>query len=76
MAELIGPLASMTLQPGMMIVFEAIDPNTMAAVAGVKVTNVAVLADTASGADGTGGTVDLTDVAPSFVPVPFGELGG
>lgn len=74
MAELIAPLPEMVLQPGMSVVFEAIDPASGAAVTGVKVTEVSIFGDTTSGGDTSGGSVNVTDVAPEFVPIPLGDL--
>lgn len=60
----------------MEVVFEAIDPSTGSAVTGVKVTAVAIFGDTTSGPDDSGVTAPVDDVAPRFVPLPFGDLNG
>jgi len=72
MAELIAPLPRTTLVPGMTIKLEAIDPTTGAAVAGVKVSNLAIYAVTADAAGSSDVTVTLAepDVAPLWAPTP------
>jgi hypothetical protein len=71
-AELIAPLARTTLINGMQIKFEAIDPSTGAAVAGVVVSNVAIYADADDGTElGSSTTVvDLTAEEPLWAPLP------
>jgi hypothetical protein len=49
MTELIAPLPRVTLSNGMTIAFEAIDPTTGAAVANVKVSQVAIYGNVPSG---------------------------
>lgn len=51
------------LPGGSQLVFEAIDPTTGAAVAGVSVREVAVYAD-----DLGGGVLDVQDVVPAWTP--------
>lgn len=67
MTELISTLPEATLSGGMYIAFEAIDPATGAAVAGVKVSSVAVLAELLPG--GSLARVALDDSEPQWQPV-------
>ena len=69
MAELISTLAEATLVGGMFIRFEAIDPTSGAAVTGVKVSSVAVLAELQPG--GTLAQVTLDDSVPQWTPIPL-----
>lgn len=71
MAELLSTLAQATLSGGMIVRFEAIDPTTGANVTGVKVSNVAVLANLE--AAGLSGQVPLDDAIPQWVPVPLDD---
>lgn len=71
MAELISTLAEATLSGGMYVRFEAIDPTTGAAVTGVKVSAVAVLAELE--AAGLNAQVPLDDTIPQWVPVPLDD---
>lgn len=67
MAELLSTLAEATLNGGMSIVFEAIDPTTGAVVTGVVVSQVAVLAETVDA--GLDGQVPLDDAEPLWQPI-------
>lgn len=58
-----APLPQIVLEPGMQVRFEAIDPVTGAAIAGVKVQAIALY-----GADASGGADSL--VAGPFMLVP------
>jgi hypothetical protein len=58
-----APLPQIVLEPGMSVRFEAIDPATGAAIAGVKVQAIALY-----GADASGGGDNL--VAGPFMLVP------
>lgn len=69
MTDLEGPLSAVTLIPGCSVVFEAIDPVSGNAVTGVKVTNVAIYADSLSLSSSSGSS---TPTAPLFVPLPQG----
>lgn len=71
MTELIAPLPEVVLVPGSTITFEAIDPSTGAAVSGVKVNNVAIYCDTASGGGDTPAPPE--EAAPLFVPLAVEE---
>jgi hypothetical protein len=59
--ELLATMAQLTLLPGFVAQFEAIDPATGAAVAGVVVTNAVVYGDQSAPA----GTVDVSGAFPS-----------
>jgi len=56
------------LPGGSLIVFEAVDPSTGAAVSGVNVTDVAVYADALGG-----GAIEIEDVVPSWTPLEVEE---
>lgn len=71
MTELLSTMAEATLAGGMYLAFEAIDPTTGAAVAGVKVSSVAVLAELLPG--GTLARVTLDDAEPQWQPVALGD---
>jgi hypothetical protein len=43
-------------------------------VTGVKVSNFTLYGETVSGDLGAGGSAPTSEVAPQFVPIPFGEL--
>lgn len=60
-------MAEATLPNGATIVFEAIDPTTGAAVTGVVVSHVAILAETVD--TGLGGKVALEDAVPLWQPI-------
>lgn len=65
---LMAPLPDLVLEPGMMVKLEAIDATTGAAVAGVKVSAIAIY-----GADeSTGAVLDLQSGPFMLVPGPQG----
>lgn len=67
MTEQLSTLAEATLNGGMSIVFEAIDPSTGAVVTGVVVSRVAILAETVDA--GLDGQVQLDDSDPQWQPI-------
>lgn len=73
MADLIGALPNLDLPAGFVVKFEAIDPTTGAAVAGVKVTAATIFgtrlfADAATGPDG--GVTGLEGVVAPLTWLP------
>jgi hypothetical protein len=72
-AELIAPLPRAMLAPGMTIAFEAIDPDTGAAVTGVIVSNAAIYTEAAdlNESDTSPPTVTVPDVSPRWAPLPL-----
>lgn len=66
--QLMAPLPQITLEPGMQIVFEAINPTTGAAVNGVTVKGITIYGTNAAGGDG----LSLTPGPFMLVPGPEG----
>lgn len=69
-SEAIAPLPRLTLTGGMQIVFEAIDPTTGLAVAGVVVSQVAIYSDSEELPAGESISVTLPDTPPLWAPTP------
>ena len=71
--QLIAPMPALTLDAGCIVTFEAIDPDTGAAVTGVKIANATVYAVNIAPELDTGpgpGAPPADDELPLFVPIP------